>query len=97
MGQGTIIRPIMEKAMESKHAFLIEDDDAQPDIFAFVELLSAIPSKERKRRKDGIRLSRKCGDKDPLEKFLSHICDYSGRLAESVFGRPGRKCLKSKK
>ena len=86
----------MEKAMESKHTFLIEDCDAQPDILAFVELLSAIPSKERKQRKKGIRLSRKCGEEDPLLKFLSHICDYSGKLAEPVFGRAACKCLKSK-
>lgn len=78
----------------NEHTFHIENHEAGPDVVTVVKILSAMPSKARKKRHEGMQLSKK-GYEDLIEKFLYSICDYSGKLAEDIFRR--ENCTHKKK
>ena len=78
----------------NEHSFHIENDDVKPGVITIVEILSAMPSKARKKRHEGMLLSKK-GYEDLIEKFLYSICDYSGKLAGNIFKR--ENCTRKKK
>ena len=82
----------MENAKEKNCLFVIEDDDATADAAAFVKFMSAIPSRSRKKRGRGVRLSHECGSVSLLDKFLENMCDFSGKLAGTALGMHGCKC-----
>ena len=86
----------MEKSEEKSCVFVIEDDDATADIAAFVKFLSAIPSRSRKKRSKGVRLSNENVGVSLLDKFLENMCDFSGKLAGAAFEMPGCKCRRRK-
>lgn len=78
----------------NEHTFHIENHEAGPDVVTVVKILSAMPSKARKKRNERILLSKK-NCESFLEKFFSTICDYSGKLAGNIFKR--ENCTRKKK
>lgn len=80
----------------SKHTALqIRKKNGISDAIAFVELLSAIPSKARKRSMKKRDFFNERNEHGFIKKFLKTICDYSGKSAEAFLEK--HHCKRKKK